>query len=125
MEISQDALLTHLRPSTITTTEKLISWLCIPLRWHRLPTPGTKSFTVDYLRESVLFKGSNSSYKFEDVATYSDLAEDDFVVYTPAKCHGATGEETFAKVETVLAGDVTATRDGEASIDGTWYNSHR
>ena len=65
---------------------------------------GTKSFTVDYLQESVLFKGSNSSYKFEDVATYSDLAEDDFVVYTPAK-YSATGEETFTKVETVLAGD--------------------
>ena len=82
---------------------------------------GTKSFTVDYLQESVLFEGSNSSYKFEDVATYSDLAEDDFVVYTPAK-YSATGEDTFTKVETVLAGDVTATRDGEASIDGTWYN---
>ena len=79
---------------------------------------GSKNFTLEKATAA-----GNISFKFEDVVTYDGMAEDDFVVYTPA-AYSVTGDDTFAKVDTVLKGDITAYKNaGEFAVDGTWYKT--
>ena len=85
---------------------------------NQIASVGSKNFTL----ENATVAGK-TSFKFDDVVSYKDMAEDDFVVYTP-KAYSVTNDDTFAKVDTVLKGKVTAYKSTtEFAVDGTWYES--
>ena len=89
-------------------------FVAYPFVVDQVNSVGTKNFTL---------KDTAGTFKFEDVVAYDNMDEDDFVVYTPAK-NSATNDDTFVKVDTVLKGDVTATKGNyKLAVDGTWYEA--
>ena len=59
----------------------------------------------------------------DDVDTYSGVAKDDYVIYTPAK-YTATNTASIEKVSTVLSNTVSRVSSSDITIDGTVYTNY-
>ena len=92
-----------------------------PFNVGQVTYAGTKNFNIEVYND--FNTGTATKFNFEDVNAYSGLAKDDFVVYTPA-LYSTTEEDTFVKVDTVLAGQISGVNAGKdrASVDSTWYD---
>ncbi len=66
--------------------------------------------------------GTSATYKIDDVNMYDGVAEDDYVVITAA-VNTVDNTVTYEKLNTVIKGDITATKDAGKTftVDGTAY----
>ena len=85
----------------------------VPFSVAKVTYVGTKNFTA------------GGSYTIDDVNVYSGIAKDDFVMKVAA-INTVADKDTFTKVDTVLKGKITSTKnDGtgitDVQVNGTWY----
>ena len=65
---------------------------------------------------------STVTMDLDDVDTYTGIAKDDYVVYTPA-AYSATGKDQVAKADSVLNGKVNRTSGSDITIDNNVYKN--
>ncbi len=83
----------------------------VPFTVVKVTYVGAKSFTA-----------GGVTVKFEDANTYEGMAKNDYAVLVDA-ANTVDDTDTYSKIDTIVSGDVDATRDNGAKfrIDGTWY----
>ena len=65
---------------------------------------------------------STATMNLDDVDTYTGIAKDDYVVYTP-DTYSATGKAQIAKVDAVVDGKVVSTSGSNITVDSTVYKN--
>jgi len=76
---------------------------------------------VTYVGPTTFTLQTGGSKTKSSVIYYDDIAKNDFVKVTAA-ANTISGKDTYEKVETVIAGEVTSIRgSNEFNVGGTWY----
>ena len=72
---------------------------------------------------STSFTAGGKTVKLADVNTYDGMAKNDYVMIVDGD-NTVDGDDIYTKIDEIIKGDVTATKDSGASfkLDGEWYN---
>ena len=89
---------------------KVDTLVYFPFTVGKVAFVGKDSFKLD----------GETAKKYTAVDVYDDIAKDDWVKVTAA-ANTADKTAVYEKIDTVISGKVSATKNGDVKIDGEWY----